>query len=96
MTAIEKIKKYLLEHKTPVDSVFLAKRFLISTTTATHALKKLEDQGFAQRTKFDGRFVWTKRPTKDVAVPKDVRPVYTPIQPTRIRTSYPHVRGYDD
>ena len=101
MAIIDKIKKYLDTHIAPVDTAVLAHKFLVTQGAVAHALKKLEEQGYAQRTKASGRFVWSKvqrpeQPVRHVAIPQDFRPVRTTLQSPHIRTSYPHIRGYDD
>jgi predicted transcriptional regulator len=47
----EAIWKYLVEHKRPVMAGTLAKRFILSQSHVTSVLKKLVDQGIADRTR---------------------------------------------
>ena len=100
MSVYEKVKKYLQEHLTPVDSMTLAKRFLVQQDTVSHALKRLEDEGFAERKRVSNRNIWSRKAYKPdpvkVAIPRDFRPVRTTPQSPYIRTSYPNIRGYED
>jgi predicted transcriptional regulator len=45
------IWKYLVEHKRPVMAGTLAKRFILSQSHVTSVLKKLVDQGIADKIK---------------------------------------------
>lgn len=102
VTAYEKVREYLATHKKPPTITELSNRFLVGKVTIGKALRKLEAEGFAKRVIKGADQRWamrpdiSKRPTRHVALPQDVRPVRTTPQSPHIRTSYPHVRGYDD
>lgn len=100
MAIYEKVREYLDTHTTPVTTADLAKRFLVGRDSIGRALKRLEEEGFAKYTLIGAKRCWLaakairpEQPVRHVAIPKDIRPI---IQPARIRTSYPHIRGYDD
>jgi hypothetical protein len=103
VTAYEKVRRYLLTHKKPPTTTELAKHFLLGRATVGQALRRLEKEGFARRIVNGADQRWTttqetrsERPAKPVAVSKDIQPVRTTPQSPYIRTSYPHIRGYDD
>lgn len=103
VTAYEKIREYLTTRKTPPTITELSKHFLIGRTTVGRALRRLEEEGFARRIVNGADQRWTttqetrsERPARPVAVSKDTQPVRTTPQSPHIRTSYPHIRGYDD
>lgn len=103
VTAYEKIRGYLATRKTPPTITELSKHFLIGRTTVGRALRRLEEEGFAKRILDGADQRWTttqasrsERPAEPVAVPKDIRPIKKAVQPSAVRTSYPHIRGYED
>lgn len=103
VTAYEKIREYLTTRKTPPTITELSKHFLMGRTTVGRALRRLEAEGFARRILNGADQRWTttqetrsERPARPVAVSKDTQPVRTTPQSPHIRTSYPHIRGYDD
>lgn len=103
VTAYEKVREYLSTRKTPPTITELAKHFLLGRTTVGRALRRLEAEGSARRilNGVDQRWTTTQasrseRPAEPVAVPKNIRPITKAVQPPVVRTSYPHIRGYDD
>lgn len=93
MTAQEKILEYLNTHKTPVAVSDLAKRFLIGRETVGRVLRKLEAEGVAQRDAKSGKNLWSKRL---VAVPQPAVRGEQYIPEHVKKSSYAHIRGYDD
>ena len=95
MNALEKVEKYLREHKKPVSVNTIACHYLVRTSTVQKALNELKAQGRAAsqpapRPKGTKQsYLW-----RFVAVPK-AAPA-TPRRPAPVIQSYPHVRGYDD
>lgn len=102
VAAYDKVREYLATHKKPSTVTELSKHFLLARETIGKALRRLEDEGYAQRIRTNAGQHWTiqesrsERPARHVAVPQNIRPVSKVIQPTNPQTSYPHVRGYDD
>lgn len=103
VTAYEKVREYLSTRKTPPTITELSNHFLVGKATIGKALRRLEAEGFTWRilNGADQRWATTqtsrsKRSTRYVAIPQNVQPVRTTPQSPHIRTSYPHIRGYDD
>jgi len=55
----EKLESYLKTHKRPVDSFFLADRFLVNRSYITKLLNELEKEGAAYKQKVSSKFVWS-------------------------------------
>lgn len=99
MKVIVKIEEYLRTHKTPVTTDELAKRFAVAKATVQVALGQLQGENVAKKIKLGNKVFWQYArlelpvavPTKPAAAPTGAAP-----QPTDVRTSYPHVRGYED
>lgn len=100
MCITEKVTNYLLTHKTPITTKKLADRFLVKPSTVNGALRRLEANGKAKRTKVGKIDHWSYKATPfDMAVPKEPDSFKSPSIHTfnrPIQNSYPAVRGYDD
>ena len=54
----EKLQNYLKTHKRPVDTNFLADRFLVKRSYISKILSELEKEGVAYKQKISRKFVW--------------------------------------
>jgi len=54
----EKLESYLKTHKRPVDTGFLANRFLVNRSYISKLLAELEKEGVAYKQKISRKFVW--------------------------------------
>ena len=103
MSTQEKVARYLKDRKRVVEAKDIATYFLLSTSVITRALQRLEHEGKAVRQRF-GRntyWSWKREEAQPVAVPRATAYIQ-PSQPTTFnrpppaKTSYPHIRGYED
>lgn len=107
---LARILRFVLERKKPVTAKLVAQQFLIAQATASTHLRHLHEAGYITRQQVKGQVIWGKKgdepfvpvavPDKPVVVqprrPAPVEPI-KPIWPENpFKTSYPHVRGYDD
>ena len=109
---LARILRFVLERKKPVTAKLVAQQFLIAQATASTHLRHLHEAGYITRQRDKGQVIWGKKsdtPFVPVAVPEEaivVQPRRStptqweqpkPIWPKNpFKTSYPHVRGYDD
>ena len=103
MSAYEKVAKYLQERKKLVEAKTIAIHFLMNKSSITRALQRLEDEDKAVRRRIAKTVYWAWKREEDR--PVAVSPAVTYIQPSQptalhrpppAKTSYPHIRGYDD
>lgn len=100
----QRVYEYIQSHKKPVTSSILAHHFCLAQSTMAKHLRKLYEKGFINRDQQKGKIYWSL-----VAVPPELnKPIFQPTsKPTPVqvaafptssfrKTSYPHVRGYDD
>lgn len=97
MTIKDKVHKYLETHIAPVTVSDLANRFAVRKETIGNALRKLEEEGIAQRQRVSTVFVWSRaRSFKPMAIPQNPNR-HVGFVPQHVKqSSYAHVRGYDD
>lgn len=96
-SANEKVLSYLTERKLPVTVDQIADYFLLSSTTVHQALRRLEDEGKAQRHPPLRRGARKATPwslARAMAVPAVA--ASSAVQPAAAVRSYPNIRGYDD
>lgn len=96
-TANERVLTYLTDRKTPATADQIAKYFLLSRTTVHQALRRLEDEGKAQRHPPTRRGATRSTPwslARTMAVPAVASSGEVRGAPA-VR-SYPNIRGYDD
>lgn len=97
MTTKDKVQKYLETHIAPVTVSDLANRFAVRKETVSSALRKLEEEGIANRQRVGNVTVWSKsRFFKPVAISKTANQ-HIGFVPQHVKqSSYANVRGYDD
>ena len=99
-----RVLKFVLNRKRPVTAAVVAQQFSISQSTAAKHLRRLYIAGHLTKTQTGKKILWAETTTSmPVAVSNDNIIVQPPIKPTKpiwpdnpFKTSYPHVRGYDD
>jgi predicted transcriptional regulator len=103
VSAYEKVARYLQERKKLVEAKTIATHFLMAKSSITRALQRLESDNKAVRLRIAKTvyWAWKREEAQPVAVPRATTYVQ-PSQPTPInrpppaKTSYPHIRGYED
>ena len=101
-----RIFKFVLNRKRPVTAAVVAQQFAISQSTAAKHLRSLYIAKHLTKTQTGKQIFWatTSMPVAvsddDIIVqpsrPASIEPT-KPIWPVNpFKTSYPHVRGYDD
>ena len=109
---LERILKFVLERKKPVTAKVVAQQFCIAQATAATHLRHLHEAGYITRQQVKGQVIWGKKGdepfvpvavSEEPAIVESSRPAPVkweqpkPIWPENpFKTSYPHVRGYDD
>ena len=96
-TANERVLTYLTDRKKPATAEQIAEYFLLSKATVHQALRRLEDEGKAQRHPPTRRGATRATPwslARTVAVP-GMDSVGEVRRAPAVR-SYPNIRGYDD
>lgn len=93
MTIKEKVEEYLFSHRTPITIQGLADRYMVSIQGVRNALIELEDANVAKCEKIGPKQYWSAVQVRPVAVSVKVDSV-KPVAGRK--TSYPHIRGYDD
>lgn len=94
-----RVLKFVANRKTPVTAKMVAEHFAIAQSTAATYLRTLYEQGHLTKQQIGKQVIWDT-----MAVPdddSDIQPSRSPaIEPPRpvsaYKTSYPHIRGYDD
>lgn len=109
---LERVLKFVVGRRKPVTAKLVAQQFLIAQATASTHLRHLHAAGHLTRQEIKGKVVWCKKgedPFVPVAVSEEPA-IVEPSRPAPVKweqpkptwpenpfkTSYPHVRGYDD
>ncbi len=105
---LERILRFVLERKKPVTAKLVAQQFCIAQATAATHLRHLHEAGHITRQRIKGQVIWGKKGDEPFVAVSEEPVVVQPCRPTPVelikpiwpenpfKTSYPHVRGYDD
>ena len=88
MSTKDKVARYLQERKRMVDTQTIATYFLLSVSTVSKALSRLENEGKAIRQKHGNFTFWKWNHQTSVAVPQTTYQVQ-PSEPTAVRRPPP-------
>ena len=97
MSAQEKVARYLQDRKKLVETRTIATHFLLSISTISKALMRLENEGKTVRQKIGNTTYWSwkREDPRAMAIPRTTAFLSSPPA-YKQQSSYPHIRGYDD